>query len=196
MGQRQIGLTGGIGMGKTTVSNYLASHYGLPVLDADIYAREAVAAGSPILQRIIARYGNAVLSDDSTLDRTRLGQIVFTNPHERVWLEQQIHPYVRDRFANTLASLTAAPTVVLAIPLLFEAGLTDLVTESWLVVCSPEQQIQRLLARGLSLDQAEARIQSQWAIADKYTYATVILDNSGSLENLYQQVDRALAGTV
>ena len=95
--QRVIGLTGGIGMGKTTVSNYLAMVHHLPILDADVYAREAVQPSSRVLQEIVERYGARILMPDGMLDRLRLSDIIFQNPSERLWLEQQIHPYVRDR---------------------------------------------------------------------------------------------------
>ena len=111
--KRIIGLTGGIGTGKTTVSNYLASHYNLPVLDADIYAREAVQPGSQVLEEIQERYGLAILLPDGKLDRLRLGQIVFSSASERLWLEQRIHPYVRDRITAQLDTLDPekSPTV-------------------------------------------------------------------------------------
>src|SRR6478672_8039592 len=103
--QRIIGLTGGISTGKTTVSRYLANTYNLPILDADIYAREAVQPGSQILQQIAEHYGNTILLPDGRLDRQRLGEIVFSNSNERQWLEEQIHPYVRQCLATQLAAL-------------------------------------------------------------------------------------------
>ena len=190
--KRIIGLTGGIGCGKTTVSDYLASAYQLPVLDADIYAREAVQLGSPVLNRITERYGSGIQLPDGTLNRKRLGEIVFSNPTERQWLEQQIHPYVRSRFHSELARLVA-PTVVLVIPLLIEAGMTDLVTEVWVVSCSPEQQLHRLIERDrLSLEHAQARLNSQLPIEEKVARADVVLDNSSTQEALLKQVDLAL----
>ncbi len=190
--QRKIGLTGGIGTGKTTVSNYLADHYKLPVLDADIYAREAVQLSSPILNQIFERYGVAVKLPDGTLNRNRLGEIIFNHPDEKQWLEQQIHPYVRDRFQSALNSLNT-PTVVLVIPLLFEANMTDLVTEIWVVSCSPEQQLQRMVERDhLSPEQAQTRINNQLPLQEKMARADVILDNSSTLEALLKQVDVAL----
>ena len=189
--KRIIGLTGGIATGKTTVSNYLAHHYQLPVLDADIYAREAVQVGSPILSKICDRYGSGVQLPDGTLNRKRLGEIVFSNPAQRQWLEQQIHPYVRDRFQSDLNTLVA-PTLVLVVPLLFEAGLTDLVTEIWVVSCSAEQQLRRMIERDrLSLEQAQSRINSQLPLAEKVDRADVVLDNSSTPEALLKQVDLA-----
>lgn len=190
--KRIIGLTGGIGTGKTTVSNYLADTYQLPILDADIYARDAVQPGSPILNRIIARYGADVQFPDGTLNRKRLGEIVFPHPGERQWLEQQIHPYVRDRIKSQL-NTSESPTVVLVIPLLFEANMTDLVTEIWVVSCPQEQQIQRIRERDrLSVEQAQSRLDSQLPLAEKVARADVVLDNSSTRDSLLQQVDRTL----
>jgi dephospho-CoA kinase len=183
-----IGLTGGVGMGKSTVSNYLAAY--LPVLDADLYAREAVALDSPILAKIADRYGDSLLLSDGNLDRRHLGEIIFGNAAEKQWLEQQIHPYVRDRIMTELQNLAKA---VVVIPLLFEAQMTDLVTEIWVVRSDLAQQQQRIMERDrLTLEQAQARIDSQMAIEQKVAQADVVLDNSTTLENLYQQIDRAL----
>ena len=193
--KRIIGLTGGIATGKTTVSNYLAHRYQLPVLDADIYAREAVQVGSPIHSKICDRYGSGVQLPDGTLNRKRLGEIVFSNPAQRQWLEQQIHPYVRDRFQSDLNTLVA-PTIVLVVPLLFEVGMTDLVTEIWVVSCSAEQQLRRMIERDrLSLEQAQSRINSQLPLAEKVARADVVLDNSSTPEALLKQVDLAYTTT-
>lgn len=192
--QRLIALTGGIGTGKTTVSDYLATSYQLPILDADIYAREAVQFGSFILSQIAKRYGSNILFPDGTLNRRQLGNIVFNSPEDRRWLEQQIHPYVRDRMRRTLDELSEKPTVVLVVPLLFEAGLTDLGTEIWVVSCSKKEQLERLTKRDkLTLEQAEARINSQMPMAEKCDRADVVLDNSSTLIELLKQVDLALS---
>jgi dephospho-CoA kinase len=189
-----IGITGGIAMGKTTVSNYLATAHHLPVLDADLIAREAVEPGSPILSQIIDRYGSHLLRLDGSLDRAKLGAIVFSDPAERTWLEQQIHPFVRNVLQTERDRLSQShSTIVLVIPLLFEANMTDLVTDIWVISCPESQQIQRLMQREkLTLEQAQARIHSQMSIEEKRDRADVILDNSTTLEALIQQVDRAL----
>lgn len=194
MTTRVIGLTGSIGTGKTTVSNYLANTHKLPVFDADIFAREAVEPGSPILQKIVERYGNEVILIDGNLNRQKLGNIIFNDPNERVWLEQQIHPYVRDRFLQATAELSANATVLFVIPLIFEANMTDLVTEIWVVFAEKETQLNRLMQRDrLTLEQANARINSQMPLAEKCEKANVILNNSSRLEHLLQQVDAALS---
>jgi dephospho-CoA kinase len=193
---RSIGLTGGIAMGKTTISNYLADRHGLTVLDADQYARQAVQPGSPILDQIVARYSAAILRADGSLDRPQLGDIVFNDPTERQWLEAQIHPFVRlqmwqdrDRAWQTNPS----QPVILVIPLLFETGMTHLVTEIWVVACPEERQRQQLIERdGLTPAQAQARLTSQLPIAEKCAQADVVLNNSSTVEYLLAQVDRAL----
>ncbi|MDZ8242333.1 MAG: dephospho-CoA kinase [Nostoc sp. ChiQUE01a] len=192
MTKRIIGLTGGIATGKTTVTNYLASTYNLPILDADIYAREAVSLGSPILGAIAKRYGQEILLADGTLNRQKLGEIIFNRENERNWVESLIHPYVRDRFLEAITQ-SSSQILVLVVPLLFEAGMTDLVTEIWVVHCSQEQQIQRLIQRNhLNQEQAEARINSQVSIAEKVARADIVLDNSSTLNVLLKQVDTAL----
>ncbi|MCA2626923.1 MULTISPECIES: dephospho-CoA kinase [unclassified Microcystis] len=193
MSRRIIGLTGGIACGKSTVSNYLENIYKIPVLDADIYAREAVEKGSAILERIFQRYGRKVKTEDNSLNRQQLGEIIFNNPEEKIWLESQIHPYVRECFKRHLEQLEA-PIVVFSVPLLLEAKLTHLVTEIWVVFCGFEQQIERLMTRNnLSREQAIARINNQMPLAEKIALADIVLDNSGDLEALYTQIDRAIS---
>jgi dephospho-CoA kinase len=195
MRKRIIGLTGGIATGKTTVTNYLATAYNLPILDADIYAREAVALGSPILDAIAGRYGEQILLPDGSLNRQKLGEIIFNRQDERNWIDNLIHPDVRDRFEEAIA-LSSSQTLVLVVPLLFEAAMTDLVTEIWVVRCSQEQQLQRLIQRNhLNREQAQARINSQLSLEEKAAYADVVLDNSSTLEVLLKQVDVALKTT-
>lgn len=192
MTKKIIGLTGGIATGKTTVANYLADAYNLPILDADIYAREAVCVGSPLLDAIATRYGKQILLPNGNLDRQKLGEIIFKNPEDRTWIENLIHPYVRDRFQAEIKASTVE-TLILVVPLLFEAGMTDLVTEIWVVWCSQRQQLARLIQRDhLTFEQAQARIHSQMPIAEKAARADVILDNSSTLEVLLKQVDAAL----
>ncbi|MEH2263214.1 dephospho-CoA kinase [Nostoc sp.] len=192
MTKRIIGLTGGIATGKTTVTNYLASAYNLPILDADIYAREAVSLGSPILGAIAGRYGEKILLPDGSLNRQKLGEIIFNCQDERNWIDNLIHPDVRDRFLTAIA-LSSSETLVLVVPLLFEAEMTDLVTEIWVVHCSQEQQLQRLIQRNhLNREQAQARINSQLSIEEKLAYADIVLDNYSTLEVLLKQIDVAL----
>ncbi len=182
-------------MGKTAVSNYLASHHHLPILDADVYAREAVAPGTPVLAAISDRYGSGVLLPNGELNRQRLGEIIFNSSAERLWLEQCIHPFVRDRLVSTsrtppLDNADDCPILVMVIPLLFEARMTDLVNEIWVVACSKNCQLKRLMVRDhITSEQANARINSQMPVEKKLARADVILDNSSDLEELFLQID-------
>ena len=190
MSQRLIGLTGGIATGKTTVSNYLRDRYGFPILDADIYAKEAVEVDSPIFQEIVKRYGSEIQLENRALNRIKLGDIIFNDHEEKKWLEAQIHPYVRNRFQEVIESLDNQ-IIILSIPLLIEANLTHLVSEIWVVYCDVEQQIQRLQQRNkLTEEQAIARINNQLPLTEKITRADVVLDNSSGLDFLYQQIDQ------
>ncbi|MBD2606524.1 dephospho-CoA kinase [Scytonema hofmannii FACHB-248] len=191
MSKRIIGLTGGIATGKSTVANYLATAYSLPIFDADIYARDAVSINSPILQAIAQRYGEQILLADNSLNRPKLGEIIFTNQAERSWVENLIHPYVRDRLI--VETRNFASLLVFVVPLLFEAQMTNLVTEIWVVSCSEEQQLARLMQRNnLTLEQAQARIHSQMPITEKAARADIILDNNSTKDALLKQVDLAL----
>lgn len=190
--KRIIGLTGGIATGKSTVANYLASTYKLPIFDADVYSREAVAPNSPILKTIQQRYGEQILLDDGNLNRQKLGEIIFSNSQERRWVESLIHPYVRHRFLEHIHN-TSAITLILVVPLLFEAKMINLVTEIWVVSCSEQQQLQRLMHRNnLTLEEAQTRINSQMPIAQKIACADVVLDNSSTVKELLQQIDKAI----
>jgi dephospho-CoA kinase len=195
-GQRRIGLTGGIASGKSTVGKLLEAR-GLPVLDADVYAHAALAPGSAGAQAVAARYGSGVLEAQRqpggiVIDRAALGRIVFDDAGERAWLEHLVHPLVRARLAAELRRLAAAPVVVLMIPLLFEAGLENLCSETWLVDCAEAQQLERLMARnGLSEADARSRIAAQWPLSRKRELASVVLNNRGTPEALATQVEEA-----
>ena len=186
--QRRIGLTGGIASGKSTVGRLLEDR-GWPVLDADRFAQDALAPNSACACAVAERYG-AVVGDASALKRTELGRIVFNNPAERRWLEQLIHPLVRQRFEEELQRLQTTPVVVLMIPLLFEAGLETLCSEVWLVDCEPHQQLDRLKVRnGLSEADAQARLDAQWPLERKRFLADVVIDNRGSTDELMNQLN-------
>ena len=192
MTKNLIGLTGGIATGKSTVANYLATTYNLPILDADIYARDAVSVGSPILSQIAEKYGTEIILSDGNLHRAKLGEIIFNQPEERDWVERVIHPYVRSCFDKAIKE-SSANTLILVIPLLFEANLENLVNQIWVISCSPQQQQQRLIERNnLTPEQAAARINSQLPIAEKIARADVVLDNSANLESLLRQIDKVL----
>jgi dephospho-CoA kinase len=193
---RIIGITGGIAMGKTTVSTYLETQHHLTVLDADLYARDAVLPGSPVLATITDRYGPQILRPNGILDRSALGTKIFADAAERRWLESQIHPFVKEKLIqNRDRALQDHPDrpVILVVPLLFEAEMTELVTEIWVIYCQRDRQLHRLMNRsGLTSEQALDRIRSQLDIQVKCDRANWVLDNSSTVEDLYSQIDRAL----
>ena len=178
--QRRIGLTGGIASGKSSVGRWLAQQ-GLPVLDADQFAREALAPGCPATTSVMQRYGARVQAEGgAAIDRAALGRIVFQDPAELRWLEQLVHPIVRERFDQELSHHAKTPAVVLMIPLLFEAGLESLCSEIWLVDCDESQQLERLIARdGLNPEAAQARIAAQWPLSRKRGLADHVIANRG-----------------
>ena len=178
--QRRIGLTGGIASGKSSVGRFLEQQ-GIAVLDADLYAHEALAPGTPSTRAVLERYGAKIQSALSKgLDRAALGSIVFSDPQERTWLEAQLHPLVRQRFDQELQTHVGERVVALMIPLLFEAGLESLCSEVWVVHCSPTQQRQRLMTRNrLSPEEAKQRIRAQWPIDRKTELADHVVNNGG-----------------
>ncbi|HIK29940.1 MAG TPA: dephospho-CoA kinase [Oscillatoriales cyanobacterium M59_W2019_021] len=199
---RIIGLTGGIATGKSTIAHHLSAAYHCPVFDADSYSRAAVAPGSEILDRIFQRYGDEIRLADGNLNRRALGAIVFANPDERQWLEAQIHPYVRQQFVEAILHRSRCARashqdsqrpIILVIPLLFEAGMEDLVSEIWVVYCTASQQIERLIQRDrLTPEQAQLRIDAQMPLEVKCDQADLILDNSSTPNIWMQQIHDAL----
>ena len=122
-----------------------------------------------------------------------LGAIVFESPEERTWLEEKIHPFVRLQLELFIAQLPPDATAALVVPLLFETGMTALVDEVWTVVCPPQQQLERLTQRdGLSVAEAQSRINSQWPLSKKAIHSDVVIDNSGDLSHTYHQTLDAL----
>jgi dephospho-CoA kinase len=190
----RVGLTGGIGSGKSEVARRLVAH-GAVLIDADLAAREVVVPGSSGLKRIVAAFGDDVLGPDRSLDRARLGEIVFKDPELRAKLNAIVHPLVRQwMLAAERTALQAAdppgPIIVHDVPLLVESrgkGGFDLVI---VVDVPPEVQIERLVSqRGMTPDQAGARMNAQASRERRLEVADIVIDNSGSLADL----DRRLA---
>ena len=184
----RVGLTGGIGAGKSEVSRRLAEH-GATVLDADAVARQVVAPGTPGLAEVAAAFGEGVLRPDGGLDRDRLGEIVFSDPAAREKLNAIVHPLVRDRMLELERAAGDAAILVQDIPLLAEndlAGLFDVVV---VVDIPPEVQVERLAGRGMSREQAAARMSSQATREQRLAVATLVVDNSGTLADLDRRVD-------
>ena len=191
--QRRIGLTGGIACGKSSVAALLKKR-GCPVLDADVFAREALTPGTSASNAVVARYGKRVIKDGtSEIDRAGLASIVFNDPNERNWLEQLVHPIVQGRFDDALRALPDAPIVVLMIPLLFEAGFESWCSEIWVVRCTALQQKERLMARNNYTDtEATQRIAAQWPIDIKVQRADSVINNIGLIDDLNDQLDALL----
>lgn len=192
---RVIGLTGGIASGKTTVSNHLAT-LGAAIVDTDELAREVVLPGEPALAEIVAAFGSEVLRPDGTLDRAKLGQIVFRDDAKRARLNAMTHPRIRERMLARVGELRGAvappPAVVLVVPLLFENGLEALVEESWLVAVPEDVQRARLMGRdGFDAAEADRRIAAQMPLAEKRKRATRTLENAGDVGALKGAVEAA-----
>lgn len=189
---RIIGLTGGIASGKSTVSAMLRE-LGARVLDADEYAREAVTPGSQGLAEVAAAFGPDVLRPDGSLDRARLGRIVFADEAARKRLNAIVHPRVREAMAADIdrARAEGLPAIVLDVPLLFEGGLDAICDETWVVSVDPATQLARLRARdGSNEAEARARVAAQMPLVDKVARATAVIDNNGTPAQTRAQVER------
>jgi len=182
-----VGLTGGIGSGKTTVANMFAKQ-GITLVDADIVAREVVAKGSRALKAICAHFGEAMLTPTGELDRQQLRQRIFSDDSARHWLNQLLHPLIRSTMLEQVASATS-PYVIMVVPLLFENGLDSVVDRVLVVDVAPELQLSRTRARD-KVDAAQVKniINSQWSRAEKLSRADDIIDNQGEIADLTQQV--------
>lgn len=189
---RTIGLTGGIGSGKSTVAALLRRR-GVPVLDADEIVRELQRPGAEGLRRLVEALGPGILQPSGELDRAALGRLVFADDAVRRRVEAILHPLVRERMAAEQAAAEAAGAgvVVLDIPLLFETRDPLAFDATVVVYAPPEVQRQRLVElRGMAAADAEARIRAQLPMAEKRRLATYVVDNTGSLEDLEREVDR------
>lgn len=186
-----IGLTGNIGVGKSTVMALLAE-LGAVGIDADKVAHQVMEPGQPAYQQVVARFGRQIAPDDGPIDRGRLGQIVFTDPAALADLEAIVHPAVFQVIQRRVAEAGASIVVIEAIKLL-EAGLSrQLCQQVWVVTAPREQQIQRLMqTRGLSEAEAALRIDAQPPQAEKLAQADVVIENGGSLDEVRAQVERA-----
>jgi dephospho-CoA kinase len=184
----KVGLTGGIGSGKSEVSRRLAS-YGALIIDADQAAREVVEPGTPGLAQVVDAFGTDVLASDGTLDRPRLAEIVFGDDALRAKLNAIIHPLVRDRIRELEAGAETGAVVVEAVPLIAENGMAGLYDLVVVVDVSPRIQEDRLVRdRGMTREQVAARVAAQASREDRLAIADIVLDNSGSLDELDREV--------
>ncbi|MGP3559533.1 dephospho-CoA kinase [Geobacillus sp. BK01] len=185
-----IGLTGGIASGKSTVSAMMRE-LGLPVIDADEAARAVVEPGEEAYRQIVAAFGPDMLQDDGSINRAKLGAIVFNDEQARKTLNAIVHPAVRRKMlAEKEAHIrSGAKTIVLDIPLLFESGLTAWVDKVLVVYVDDDVQLRRLMARnGFTKEEALARIRAQWPMAEKVKRADAVIDNNGTIEETRRQL--------
>lgn len=182
-------LTGGIATGKSYCLGRFAS-FGVPVIDADKLARDAVAPGTPGLSAVVARFGPSVLKPDGTLDRSALARIVFSDRRARADLEAIVHPDVYRRIREWAVNLPPYTRVAIPdIPLLFETGHEHDFDNVIVCACEPEEQIRRLIARdGLSDADARARLAAQWPIEDKVVRGDYVIRTDGSYADTDRQI--------
>ena len=186
----RIGLTGNIACGKSTVGRLLVAR-GAEYVDADRLVHALMEPGTPENARIVERFGPAVRAADGRIDRAALGELVWRDPAALRDLEAILHPGVRAEIRRRMA-LSRAPAVVVDAIKLIESGLFRELDTLWVVTCSPEEQLRRLVAdRGLTVEQARARIAAQPPQEDKFREATLVIDNSGSRAETERQVDQA-----
>jgi dephospho-CoA kinase len=191
----RIGLTGGIGSGKSTVAGLLAAR-GARIVDADRIAREVVEPGTPGLEAVVAAFGQEVLTPEGALDRPALAAVVFADPDARRRLDGIVHPLVRARATELVAAAPPDAVVVQDVPLLVETGQAGSYDLVLVVEADLDTRVRRLVGRGLAEDDARARIAAQASDEQRRAVADVVLDNSGSVEDLEAQVDRFWAERV
>jgi dephospho-CoA kinase len=185
----KVGLTGGIGSGKSAVARLLAEH-GAAIIDADELAREVVAPGTPGLAEIVAAFGDDVLLPDGSLDRPALGRIVFADPEQRRRLEKITHPLIGEETFRRMDALADHAVVVHDVPLLAEGKMQGLYDCVIVVEAPREVRLARLEQRGLPRAEAEGRMASQATDEQRRAIATYVLDNAGTLQDLSRQVDQ------
>lgn len=190
-----IGLTGGIGTGKSTVSEYLKEK-GCVIIDADEISREMTEKGSPALQEIAEAFGREYISGDGSLNRKALGDLVFNDPKALAGLQSIITEKVAERIDFLLEEMKKkgeAGVVVIDAPLLFECGMESVADENWLVTADAKLRVERIKKRdGLTESQIADRMKNQMTEEEKRGMSQYVLDNSGTVDFLYRQIDRRL----
>jgi dephospho-CoA kinase len=185
----KIGLTGGIGCGKSTVAALFAQ-LNVPVIDADVIAHELVQKGQPALAEIAQAFGAEILHPDGTLDRARLRERIFTDAQAKQTLEALLHPLIYHAI-QAAAGLLSAPYCIICVPLLFETGMTALVGRILVVDCPPETQIKRVRLRDpLSAERIQSIMDSQVSRAFRIAHADDVIDNTQTDDKLAEQVKK------
>nr|WP_239534326.1 dephospho-CoA kinase [Thalassobacillus pellis] len=187
-------MTGSIASGKSTISLKF-NEYDIPVIDADKIAREVVVPGEKAYDQIVAEFGEDILREDKLIDRKKLGDIVFKDEEKRKKLNQIVHPAVRERmlFRRDQLKEKNARAVVLDIPLLFESGLAHFADKTLVVYVDEDVQLNRLMERDNSTrEEALSRISAQMPVKKKAEMADEVIDNNGSRQDSYQQLEKVL----
>ena len=188
---RIIGLTGGIGTGKSTVSKILLS-LGVPVVDADQISRSLLEPGSPYIAKLVSIFGDWMIDSAGNVDRKKLGEKIFSSPELRIQLEKFLHPLIKEEIHRLIEEyrVQKVELLVLDIPLLFEGAYwQSRVDQVWLVDLSEKVQLARIMNRdGLTEEGAERRIEAQMSLGDKRELADVIIENNGTFEELEKKV--------
>ncbi len=180
--QRRIGLTGGIASGKSTIAKYIKEYIDIPILDADQYSKDLIKPKSYCYKEVVAYFGPQIVDQHSSvneINRALLKKIIFENSKHRKWIQNLLHPLIKEKMIEKCNQYEKNKILLLVIPLLFEAKFTDLCTEIWLVKCPREIQKKRLMSRNkLSDNEAEKIINLQLSFEYKSKFSDVILDNS------------------
>ena len=180
--QRRIGLTGGIASGKSTIASYIKKYKDIPILDADQYSKELIKPKSNGYKKVLAYFGPQIVdeySSENEINVALLKKIIFENSIHRTWIQNLLHPLIKEKMIEECNQFEKNKILLLVIPLLFEAKFTDLCTEIWLVKCPREIQKKRLMKRNkISNNNAEKIINLQLNFEDKSKFSDVILDNS------------------
>ena len=180
---RRIGLTGGIASGKTTITNYIRKHKNIPILDADNLSRDLIKPNTYGYKKILDYFGNKIIDNKSNseraINRKLLRNIIFKHSESKEWIEKLLHPLIKEKMIEKCSKYKNNETIVLVIPLLFEAKFEDICTEIWLVKCPRETQKKRLMTRDkISEKEAYNTINLQLSFEEKRKFSDIILDNS------------------
>ena len=190
--QRRIGLTGGIASGKSTIANYIKKYRDIPILDADQYSKELIKPKSNCYKKVLAYFGPQIVDQYSSaneINRELLKKIIFENSFHRKWIQNLLHPLIKEKMIEECNLYKNNEIIVLVIPLLFEAQFEDICTEIWLVKCSELEQIQRLIRRDkISEEEARKIIKLQLTFEAKTELSDVILDNSDDKNRWLEKV--------
>lgn len=178
-----LGLTGTICSGKTLVANILRDEFKVRVVDTDLFSREVTKKGTEGLKRIKEIWGGEIIGKDGELNRKKLGEIIFNSKEDRNKLNEILHPLIFQRMYSTIKEVKKDEDLIIEVPLLFETGINAIFDKIWLVVCSEEIIIERLIKRDkISYEQAKLRISSQMPQEEKIKLADVVIDNSLTLD--------------